>query len=236
MSSSPSFRDGLAQSLPIAIGYFPIAFSFGVATTKAGFSAFEAVFLSLVVYAGAAQFVALALLASASPAIVTILTLLAMNLRHLLYGPSLLEKAREQARTRFSWAWAFGLTDEVFAAAIGTLARQPGRWSEPFMLGLGLGAYAAWVLGTGVGASLGGGALEAWPAVDAALGFMLPALFLSLLLSILTRPQIPVILTAGLVCVLVTVLISTTWGILAGMIGGASAGLVNLERRRVSQR
>ena len=58
----PPFRDGLIASLPIVLGYFPIAFSFGVAATRAGFSATEAFALSLIIYAGASQFLALALL------------------------------------------------------------------------------------------------------------------------------------------------------------------------------
>ena len=94
------------------------------------------------------------------------------------------------------------------------------------MFGLGLAAYASWVLGTVVGAFAGGGALEGWPAVNAGLGFMLPALFLALLLSILGRPQLPVITMAGLVTVAGTLALSPTSGILLGMLAGALTGLV----------
>jgi len=89
----PSFLDGLAASLPIALGYFPIAFSFGVAATRSGFSAVEAVSLSLIIYAGASQFLALALLGSGAPVLVSAFTLIAMNLRHVLYGPALMRQA-----------------------------------------------------------------------------------------------------------------------------------------------
>jgi len=71
------------------------------------------------------------------------------------------------------------------------------RFSERYMFGLGIGAYVAWVSGTAAGAFAGGGALEGMPAVSAGLGFMLPALFLALLLSILSRRQLPVILVAA---------------------------------------
>ena len=124
-----------------------------------------------------------------------------------------------------AWAWAYGLTDEVFAAALGEMARGR-RFSEPFMFGLGLGAYAAWVSGTAAGAWAGGGALEAWPAVNAGLGFMMPALFLSLLLSILSRTQIPVIAVAAAATVAVTLMWSGTAGLLAGMLAGALAGVI----------
>ncbi len=220
----PPFLDGLAASLPIVMGYFPIAFSFGVAATQAGFTGLEAFALSLIIYAGASQFLALALLSSGAPVLVAAFTLIAMNLRHVLYGPALMREAGEGATRRYAWAWAWGLTDEVFGQALGALARGQ-RFSEPYMFGLGLGAYASWVSGTVVGAWAGGGALEGWPALNAGLGFMLPALFLALLLSILSRRQLPVIVVAGAVTVIATLTISATSGILLGMLAGAVAGV-----------
>lgn len=224
-SSRPPFLEGLIASLPIVMGYFPIAFSFGVAATRSGFSAVEAVALSLVIYAGASQFLALALLTSGAPVLVSAFTLIAMNLRHVLYGPALMRAAGKEGSTRLAWAWAWGLTDEVFGQALGALARGR-RFSESYMFGLGLGAYASWVAGTAVGAVAGGGALDGWPAVSAGLGFMLPALFLALLLSILSRRQVPVIAVAAAVTVAATLAISSTSGILLGMLAGAVAGLV----------
>lgn len=220
-----TFLDGLGASLPIVMGYFPIAFSFGVAATRAGFSEVEASALSLIIYAGASQFLALALLSSGAPVLVAAFTLIAMNLRHLLYGPALMREAGEEATTRLAWAWAWGLTDEVFGQALGALARGQ-KFSEPYMFGLGLGAYASWVSGTVVGAYAGGGALEGWPAVNAGLGFMLPALFLALLLSILSRRQVPVIAVAAAATVAGTLALSATSGILLGMLAGALAGVI----------
>jgi len=219
------FPAGLAASLPIVMGYLPIAFSFGVAATRSGFSGIEAFALSLIVYAGASQFLALVLLASGAPVLVTAFTLIAMNLRHVLYGPTLMRQAGAAAATRHAWAWAWGLTDEVFGQALGELARGR-RFSEPYMFGLGLGAYASWLAGTAAGALAGGGALEAWPAVSAGLGFMLPALFLALLLSMLGRRQVPVIAVAGAVTVAGTLALSAAGGILLGMLAGAVAGMV----------
>lgn len=221
---SANFVDGLRSGLPIVVGYLPVAFSFGVAATRAGLTAVEATFLSLVIYAGASQFLVLVLIAGGTPVLVSIVTLLAMNLRHVLYGPSLLDRAGPRARTRHAWGWAFGLTDEVFATAVGFLARRPAGWSERWMFGLGLAAYASWVSGTLVGALLGGGALAGFPAVEAALGFTLPALFLALLLAILDRRQVPVVSVAGLVCAAVMLAGSVTNGILAGMVAGALLG------------
>jgi 4-azaleucine resistance transporter AzlC len=227
-----SFATGLVTALPIAMGYFPIAFSFGVAATRAGLSEVEAVGLSLIIYAGAAQFLALALITSGAPVLVAAFTLVAMNIRHVLYGPALMKRVGAEVRRRYAWAWAFGLTDEVFGAALGALARGKVAFSEPFMFGLGLGAYASWVSGTALGAFAGGAALEGWPVVDAALGFMLPALFLALLLSILSRAQLPAIAVAVVATVGVTLAWTGTAGILAGMIAGAVAGVLRVGGKR----
>ena len=224
-ATKPLFRDGLLASLPIVMGYLPIAFSFGVAATRAGFGVLDAAALSLIIYAGASQFLALALLSSGAPVLVSAFTLIAMNLRHVLYGPALMREAGKDATTRHAWAWAWGLTDEVFGQALGTLARGQ-KFSEPYMFGLGLGAYAAWVSGTVAGALAGAGALDGWPALNAGLGFMLPALFLALLLSILSRRQLPVIAVAGVVTTAGTWWISATSGILLGMLAGAVTGVL----------
>jgi 4-azaleucine resistance transporter AzlC len=219
------FLAGLYAALPIALGYLPIAFAFGVGARGVGLSVVEAFGLSLIIYSGGAQFLALALIGAGAPLLVQIFTLVAMGLRHLLYGPALLRGAGGDAARRHAWAWAWGLTDEVFGAALGRLARG-GRFSEAFMFGLGLGAYAAWVSGTVAGAVAGSEALQGWPSFAAGLGFMLPALFLALLLSILSRAQLPVLAVAGAATVVVTLLWSGTAGLLAGMIAGAVAGVL----------
>ena len=221
----PGFGAGLLTGVPIAMGYFPIAFAFGVAAVRAGLTGVEATFLSLVIYAGASQFLALTLVSGGVPVLVAAGTLIAMNLRHLLYGPTLMKQAGSDAPRGRAWAWGWGLTDEVLGQALGSLARGQ-KFTEAWMFGLGLAAYAAWVSGTALGAWAGGGALEAFPALNAGLGFMLAALFLSLLLSIMSRAALPPIVVAIIATVGGTILWSGTAGILAGMICGAMAGVL----------
>ena len=225
-----SVADGFRAAVPIALGYFPIAFSFGVAATRSGLSLVEATALSVIIFAGAAQFLAIALIASGVPALVAAFTLVAMNLRHLLYGAVLMRQAGADASRKSAWAWSFTLTDEVFGAALGALARG-GRFGEGFMTALGFSAYAAWVAGTVAGGWAGAGALDRWPAVAGALGFMLPALFLALLLSMMNRRQVPVIAAAGLATALGVTYGSTTLGLFAGMAAGAVVGVL-LPRAR----
>lgn len=225
MNRAPGFRSGLLAAFPIVMGYLPIAFSFGVAASNAGLSALEASFMSLAIYSGAAQFLAIALISAGAPVLVAAATLIAMNLRHLLYGPALMKEAGQDAGRKYAWAWGWGLTDEVFGQSLGALARGQ-KFSERYMFGIGLASYVAWVVGTLLGAMAGGGALEAYPAVNAALHFMLAALFLSLLMSILTRGALPAIAVAAIATIIGTVAISGTVGLLAGMICGALAGVL----------
>ena len=221
----PGLATGLLAGLPIVMGYLPIAFSFGVAATRAGLSGAEATFLSLVIYAGASQFLALALVTGGVPVLVSAATLIAMNLRHVLYGPALMKQAGPGTSRRHAWAWGWGLTDEVFGQALGALSRGQ-RFGEGYMFGLGLAAYVSWVGGTALGAWAGSSALEGWPALKAGLGFMLAALFLSLLLSILSRAALAAIAVAVVATVAGSLAISGTAGILAGMVAGAAAGMV----------
>ena len=178
---------------------------------------------SVIIFAGAAQFLALALVTSGAPLAITALTLILMNLRHVMYGPVLMQKAGRHAQTRHAWAWAWLLTDEVFATTLGALARG-GIFSERLISGIGIGAYLAWISGTALGVMTGAGALESLPVLDAGLGFMLPALFLALLLSILDRRQLLTVAAAIAATIAGTLLVSSTTGILAGMLIGAFVG------------
>ena len=224
-----SFRFGARASTPIAIGYVPVGIAFGIAAIKAGFSALEAIMLSAVVYAGASQFLVLALVGAGAPILVTALSIIATNLRHVFYGPAILEAARERATRRHAWAWSFFLSDGAFGSTIIALNRSKDHFSPRFMFGISAGPYLSWVIGTAIGALLGT-SLAQWPAVDAAMGFLMPALFLAMVLSLLTRAHIPVVIVTACVSLPLILLVSPTVGILSGMVVGALSGLF-LSRR-----
>lgn len=232
-TSRRDFATGLLAGVPIALAYFPVAVSFGVAAAKGGFTLAEALFMSLTIYAGASQFLALALLAGGGAPALAILPLLAMNARHLLYAPALLAAVHERAPLRRAWLWSFGLTDEVFASALGAWSGKRG-WSEAWQGGIGLAAYGAWLAGTFTGAALGAGAFERYPAVDAALEFLLPALFLALLLA-MWRPRVPSSLASVLAAAAGYLLAAPALGgsnaILLGILAGAMAGALTSQER-----
>ena len=210
---SATFANGVVDSLPIVIGYVPVAFAFGLSAVKLGFSPLESIFFSCIIYAGASQFVITALLSAGMSLWVSALTVMAMDVRHLLYGPALRHRIVSRMSPGKTAMWAFGLTDEVFAAATARLMRNNRSWSENWMLGIALGAL------------FGNGPLEQFPVIEASLAFMLPALFLSFLLAAFRRPQSLTIAAALAGALLGVVLFSIPVAILAGIGAGCIAAL-----------
>ncbi|MEJ7137117.1 AzlC family ABC transporter permease [Amphibiibacter pelophylacis] len=251
-----SFFRGLQASLPIAAGYLPIAFSFGLVALASGLSAWQGVLVSLVIYAGASQFVLASLVASGAGALALLSTVLVMNLRHVFYGaPTLARLWPPGAAPRWPVPLlGWGLTDEVFVAAQGRLERVAVPEREDWYLGLQLGAYATWVGGTVLGVS-GGRWLgdAAW--LQASIGFVLPALFLGLVIELwparagaavsLEEPAAGGVVddvsaralflrVAGVslaVSAAALTLLPSHWALLAGMLAGAASSLWGGARR-----
>lgn len=221
-----SWREGVIDSLPIVIGYVPVAFAFGLNATKLGFTPLEAIFFSCIIYAGASQFVITALLSAGASLWIAALTVMAMDVRHILYGPSLRQRITQKLNPRKTPFWAFGLTDEVFAAATAKLYRDNRGWSENWMLGIAFCSWLSWVAGTVAGAWSGNGLLDDYPAVEGALTFMLPALFLSFLLASFQRRQSFTVIAALAGALAGMMLFSIPVAILSGIVAGCLAGLL----------
>ncbi|MCR0996649.1 AzlC family ABC transporter permease [Serratia rubidaea] len=221
-----TFANGIFDSLPIVIGYLPVAFAFGLSAVKLGFSPLESLFFSCIIYAGASQFVITALLSAGMSLWVSALTVMAMDIRHILYGPALRHRINARLSPGKTALWAFGLTDEVFAAASAKLIRDRRSWSENWMLGIALSSWLSWVAGTALGALFGNGPLEQFPVIEASLSFMLPALFLSFLLAAFTRPQSAIVAASLAGALLGLLCFSIPAAILCGIGAGCLAALL----------
>lgn len=210
---------GLLDSASLVVGYFSIALSFGLLAARLGFSPAEALLVSATVYAGASQFALVTLLAGGASPLSVAGAVAAMNLRHLFYGPALLSMLPPGGERLPRPLLAWGMTDEVFALASGS----PAPWrGERWLLGVQIGAYGAWLAGTGAGAwaaALGG---ARWPAVDAALSFVLPALFLALLFQFVRRRHLPPLAVAALAALGLAAVLPGHAALLAAMLAGAA--------------
>ncbi len=196
------FKKGLAYSLPIVIGYLPVAVTFGIVATAVGFSKLETLMASALIFAGASQFALVSILPESFLAGIAVP--IALNLRHLVYSSII----SQQVQMRSPMITAFGLTDEVFATSLNSPK------DERFIWGLELGAYSAWVFGTFLGV-YAGSLLVSYQDIYSSLVFSLTALFLVLLLPNLKGGHAISALLGGSIALLFHYFGQTSMGILA---------------------
>ncbi len=144
------FRHGLQGGISIAIGYLPVALTFGLLARTTGLSLLETFLMSLLVFAGAAQYISLSLLAVGTGMIEIILTTFIVNIRHFLMSASLSEKLEED-RLFKKLFYAFGITDETFTV----ISVKEGKVKTGFAFGVILISYGSWVINSGVGYLIG---------------------------------------------------------------------------------
>lgn len=217
--------EGVRDSIPIIVGVIPFGITCGIMAIKAGLSPVETLLMSLLVFAGAAQFIAITMISSGVTSIgmITFTTLL-VNLRHLLMGASLAPYMLKLPRP-IQALLAFGMVDETYALTISRTHRT--GYSANYQFGANTTAYVVWILSTAVGISLGSyiGDPMAW-----GLDFAMPATFLALLVPRLTSLKAVIVcLCAGLVAVMGALYLSGAWYIIiacltASMIGGLLEG------------
>lgn len=213
------FQHGAKDAVPVMVGYFPIAVGFGVLAVQNQLGALDAVLMSLIVFAGAAQFVAVGLIAAGVEPLQIVAGVFFLNLRHLIMVLSLRNRFAQQPGRLLQWS-ALLVTDETFSLAA---TRQGIQVPAAYLLGVGLGAYSAWVAGTAVGAWFAAGI----PASLASLfGIGLYAMFIALLVPQIRRslPAAAAAAVAMLISSLTQPALGTGWGIILATVAGASTG------------
>ena len=226
-----AFFEGIAASLPIMVGYLPVAMAFGISAAGAGMSIGESVLASALIFAGASQFALVSLLVTGTHIAVATITALALNLRHVLYGPAVASLLPRRCKQNHILPIAFGLTDEVFATALVQLNKVNKDGRIFWLLGLEAGAYTAWVAGTFIGAVGGETLISIAPNFSPVLSFALPSLFMALLLPLLRgEATVAAIIGAGIALIL-HYFGFTAFGIL---LAGIAGPLLTLGLRRGS--
>ncbi len=171
------FFSGLTASVPIVGGYIPVAITYGLIVRSGGLSVLDAGLSSMIIFAGASQFLAAGMFFSGAGVLQIAVSGWLLNLRHLLMSSVIVEHIDPSVPMRVRSALAFGVTDEVFGVASWRVA-SGGNLPAPFLAGLEVGAYTAWAGGTVVGAAAGN---VLSPSVRVAMGMALYALFSALL-------------------------------------------------------
>jgi 4-azaleucine resistance transporter AzlC len=219
LRSSPAARAGARDALPFAAAGFVVAISFGISARSAGMPALAAIAMSAFVYAGAAQFAAVAILGQGGSVIAAVLAAMLMNARYLAMGvaigPSLkggrARRALEgQAVVDASWALA---------------NRGGGRFDRHTLFGSSAAQYVTWLSGTVVGAIAG----SALPHPEAlGIDVVFPAFFLALLVGELRDRQASMVAVGG-------VIVAVVLGLLApagvGILAASVVALVGVRSR-----
>ncbi|WP_458120075.1 AzlC family ABC transporter permease [Paenibacillus sp. Z6-24] len=174
--TEPTFANGVRDGIPTLLGYISIGLAAGIVGAASHLSVLEVGLMSLLVYAGAAQFIICAMLAVHTPISAIILTTFVVNLRNFLLSATLAPHF-----TRYSLLRNMGIgllvTDESFGVAAGRIA-QGKSLNDHWMNGLNLTAYASWIVSCVVGAMFG-----SWIADPEQLGmdYALTGMFVALL-------------------------------------------------------
>ena len=174
MKKSP-FANGLADGIPIALGYLSVSFGFGILAVRSGLTTLVSVIISAVNLTSAGQAAGIAIIAAGGSYIEMALTQLVINLRYGLMSISLSQKLDGTFNTPRRLLVAYGITDEIFAVA----SSKNGLLTARYMYGLISISTLGWCTGTFLGASAGS---LLPPSLTNAMGIVLYAMFIAIVI------------------------------------------------------
>ncbi|RKD30016.1 AzlC family ABC transporter permease [Thermohalobacter berrensis] len=189
MKFTNSFISGMKRGLPIALGYVPIAITFGLIAKSQGVPNYISIMMSALVFAGASQFVAINLLALGTGYLQIVVTTFIVNLRHFLMTASISQRIKGTVSQKWMPVLAFGITDETFSF----ISLSPSeKLSSGFIFGINTIAYIAWVSGTALGTFLGKSLPEI---LQTSMGISLYVMFIGLLVPSFKKSRSIVIIS-----------------------------------------
>ncbi|MGD6833741.1 AzlC family ABC transporter permease [Sutcliffiella halmapala] len=212
--NSSSFRNGLQAGISIAIGYVPIAITFGLLAKSAGLTVTETVMMSLLVFAGAAQYMSLNMIVLGSGVFEIVMTTFILNIRHFLMSASLNEKVEEDKLWKKS-LYSFGITDETFSVT----ATKEGTIRTGYMFGVIFISYSSWVVSSGIGHAIGSSLPDS---LQESMAVALYAMFVGLLVPSFKKHR-KVVVLAGIAAML-----NTVFSLVLGIAPGWSIVLATL--------
>ncbi|MBU1565159.1 MAG: AzlC family ABC transporter permease [Proteobacteria bacterium] len=211
---------GMKRALPIVLGYVPIGFAYGVLAGKGGLSEANTLLMSLIVFAGSAQFIAVGLFAAGTGPAAIILTTFVVNLRHMLMAASLSPHLAGWKKRHLAF-FSFELTDETFAlhslkaASLGECRLEA--------LSLNVTAQVSWVVGTVLGIVASGLIGDIKPM---GLDYALAAMFIALLVGQCeNRVRVVTAIFSGGIATLLYLAGWHQFHIIAATVAGATFGL-----------
>jgi 4-azaleucine resistance transporter AzlC len=225
MNPGTKLIQGIKTGFPIALSYFPIAIAFGALAVQSHLTWVEATLMSLIVYAGASQFVGISMLLAGAGAAQIITTTLFLNMRHLIMSLVVNDQMRD-----YPQGWknllSFGITDETFAMlTLGGSDEIQDQLSPFYTAGLMGIAYLGWVAGTALGA-LGASFIPS--EITTAMTVGLYGLFIGLLVPPARKSLsfAGIALASMMLNTLLGQVLDSGWAIVLATVGAASLGIV----------
>ena len=220
---------GITSALPIVMGYFPVAMAFGLLAKNTGLNFVDTGLFSVIVYAGASQFMALDLINAGISMGSIILATFLLNLRHMMMSAALSVKL-EGIKRKYMPLVAFGITDETFSVS----SFHKGELTLPLILTLHASSHFAWFMGTIVGFFIG----EILPAsLQESLGIGLYAMFAALLFPNFKGSknvvQIAILTAVVYLGIFYSGLLPAGWDLIVGIILSSALGAFFLENQGV---
>lgn len=231
MSSISPGLAGARDTVPMLVGAAPFGLIFGALATSSHLTPAQTLAMSLLVFAGSSQFIAVGLFAAGTALPVLWLTTLVVNLRHALYSATLLPYARDWP-LRWRLPLAFWLTDETFAVVEHRLRSGMVAGGAAYWLGSSLAMYGNWLLWTLLGIMVGQGipGIAGW-----GLDFAMLATFTAIVAPQLkTRPTLAAALVAGAVALWLRALPYQGGLMLASCAGIATGMLLDGKRKEAA--
>ena len=142
-----------SATLPVMAGYLILGFGFGIIMKANGFSTALAAAMSIFIYAGSMQYVAISLMTGSATLVTTALTTLTVNIRHLFYGISMLEKYQNTGKAKPYLI--FALTDETYSLVCGELPNIPPEEQVNYRFLVSILNHLYWIIGSVAGAVAG---------------------------------------------------------------------------------
>jgi 4-azaleucine resistance transporter AzlC len=210
--------ESIKAAWPICVGYLPLGFAFGVLAQKAGLDLLDIALMSILVYAGSSQFIAVAMLSSAAAPLSIILTTLVVNLRHLLMSSSLAVYLHGESR-KFLSVFAYGVTDESFA--VNLVKFREGGWHRYQALAVNQITNFTWIGSTILGGYTGQFILAGSWGID----YALSAMFLCLLtFQLRGRLYFLTAIISGAFAIAISLILPGNGFIIMASLFGATAG------------
>ena len=193
-------REALVATTPVMAGYLVLGMGFGILLSSKGYNPLWSLAMSLFIYAGSMQYLAIDLLTGGASLITAALTTLMVNARHLFYGISMIDGYRGMGKKK-PYA-IFALTDETYSLVCQDEKHQTREERHRYAFWVSLLDQCYWVAGSLIGALLG----QIIPFSVEGIDFSLTALFLTVFIEqwLSTKDHLPALLGVGasVACVL----------------------------------